>query len=219
VYSRLAPHFSPFLCNFVDVLKFTFNFSEAFVPSCYSNTTCCVPTDHRLVCKLERKQLLRFHAAIPRVTCLWHVATINVDFPDLTREFIRTIAEITHNRYNTISRLIAHKRESSNITVADSALVILGCSLLTYAPGSWSSADFTGRLLNHNWTISQLYLVRNSNETELKLNYHWRDIASGRTTRENTSSNCISIVTRGRLPSNACSIVAYLRSCCPATNL
>jgi hypothetical protein len=29
------------------------------------------------------------------------VATINVDSPDLTREFIATMVEITHNRYNT----------------------------------------------------------------------------------------------------------------------
>jgi hypothetical protein len=49
----------------------------------------------------------------------------NVDYPDLTREFIGTIVQITHNRYNTLSRLIAHKRESSNITIADSALVFL----------------------------------------------------------------------------------------------
>jgi hypothetical protein len=46
-----------------------------------------------------------------------HVATINVDSPDLTRKFIATIAEITHNSYNTLSRLIAHKRVSSNITI------------------------------------------------------------------------------------------------------
>jgi hypothetical protein len=82
--------------------------------------------------------------------------------------YLNYSVEITHNRYNTLSRLIAHKRESSYITVADSALIILGCSLLTCAPESWSPADFTGRLLNHNWTISQLYLVRNSTVTELK---------------------------------------------------
>jgi hypothetical protein len=34
-----------------------------------------------------------------------HVATINVDSPDLTRKFIGTIAEITHNRYNTQFRV------------------------------------------------------------------------------------------------------------------
>jgi hypothetical protein len=39
------------------------------------------------------------------VTCLLHVATINVDSPDLTRKFIWTIAEITHNRYNTLFRV------------------------------------------------------------------------------------------------------------------
>jgi hypothetical protein len=50
----------------------------------------------------------------------------NMDSLDSTREFIATIAEITNNRYyHTISRLIAHKRVSSNITVADSALVVL----------------------------------------------------------------------------------------------
>jgi hypothetical protein len=65
-----------------------------------------------------------------------HVATINVDSPDLTRKFIGTIVEITHNRYNTISRLIAHKRESSNIAVVDSALIILGCLLISCAPES-----------------------------------------------------------------------------------
>jgi hypothetical protein len=35
------------------------------------------------------------------VACLWHVATINVDSPGLTRKFIGTIAEITRNEYNT----------------------------------------------------------------------------------------------------------------------
>jgi hypothetical protein len=34
-----------------------------------------------------------------------HVATINVDSPDLTRKFIGTIVEITHNRYNTQFRV------------------------------------------------------------------------------------------------------------------
>jgi hypothetical protein len=34
-----------------------------------------------------------------------HVATIYVDSPDLTRKFIWTIAEITHNRYNTHFRV------------------------------------------------------------------------------------------------------------------
>jgi hypothetical protein len=41
---------------------------------------------------------------------LLHMATINVDSSDLTWVFIGAIAEITHNRYNTLSRLIAHKR-------------------------------------------------------------------------------------------------------------
>jgi hypothetical protein len=30
---------------------------------------------------------------------------INVDSPDLTREFIRTLSEITHNRYHTHFRV------------------------------------------------------------------------------------------------------------------
>jgi hypothetical protein len=34
-----------------------------------------------------------------------HVATINVDSPDLMRKFISTIVEITHNRYNTLFRV------------------------------------------------------------------------------------------------------------------
>jgi hypothetical protein len=34
-----------------------------------------------------------------------HVATINVDSPDLTRKFIWTIAEITRNSYNTQFRI------------------------------------------------------------------------------------------------------------------
>jgi hypothetical protein len=59
-----------------------------------------------------------------------------VDYPDLTREFISTIADITHNRCNTLSRLIAHKRESSSIAVVDSVLVILGLSLVPCAPES-----------------------------------------------------------------------------------
>jgi hypothetical protein len=35
-----------------------------------------------------------------------HVATINVDSPDLTRKFIGTIVEITHNRCNTQFRVL-----------------------------------------------------------------------------------------------------------------
>jgi hypothetical protein len=46
-----------------------------------------------------------------------HVATINVDSPDLTREFIWTIfGDYTQQILHTLSRLIAHKRVSSNIT-------------------------------------------------------------------------------------------------------
>jgi hypothetical protein len=84
------------------------------------------------------------------ITCLFHVATINVDSPDLTREFIWTLTEITHNKYNTLSRLIAHKRESCSNALVDSVLVIPGRSLVPCVPECWSSADFTGRLLNHN---------------------------------------------------------------------
>jgi hypothetical protein len=36
---------------------------------------------------------------------------------NLTRKFIGTTVEIAHNSYNTLSRLIAHKRMSSNITI------------------------------------------------------------------------------------------------------
>jgi hypothetical protein len=40
------------------------------------------------------------------VTCfILHVATVNVDSPDLTRKFIGTIVEITHNKYNTHFRV------------------------------------------------------------------------------------------------------------------
>jgi hypothetical protein len=53
---------------------------------------------------------------------------------DLTREFIWTIADLTHNRCSThFPRLIAHKLESSSIAVVDSVLVILRCLLLTCA--------------------------------------------------------------------------------------
>jgi hypothetical protein len=39
------------------------------------------------------------------ITCFYlHVATINMDSPDLTRKFIGTIVEITHNRYYTLFR-------------------------------------------------------------------------------------------------------------------
>jgi hypothetical protein len=55
------------------------------------------------------------------------------------------IQQISH----TLSRLMAHKREYSNISVVDSALVIIGCSLLPFSPESWSSADLTSQLLNH----------------------------------------------------------------------
>jgi hypothetical protein len=49
---------------------------------------------------------LRVFRYIYIVTCLLGNATrINVDSPDLTRKFIGTIVEITHNRYNTQFRV------------------------------------------------------------------------------------------------------------------
>jgi hypothetical protein len=46
----------------------------------------------------------KFPNILSRVLFL-HMATINVDSPDLTRKFIGTIAEITRNRYNTHFRV------------------------------------------------------------------------------------------------------------------
>jgi hypothetical protein len=62
---------------------------------------------------------------------------------------------------------------------------------------------------------TELYLVRNSTRIELSLAWY----SLGADHIENTASNCASIVTWGRLPSNISSIVACLWSCCLAMNL
>jgi hypothetical protein len=67
--------------------------------------------------------------------------------------------DYTHRMSHTLSRLMAHKRESSNISVVDSVLVIFGRSLILFSPESLSSADLTSRLLNHNSLHLHLYLI------------------------------------------------------------
>jgi hypothetical protein len=49
-----------------------------------------------LLCVIKKKYCHVFYL---------HVATINVDYPDLTRKFIGTMVEIAHNRYYTQFRV------------------------------------------------------------------------------------------------------------------
>jgi hypothetical protein len=64
--------------------------------------------------------------------------------------YLNSYRDYTQQIYHTLSHFIAHKRESSSNALVDSVLVIPGHSLVPCAPESWSSADFTGLLLNRN---------------------------------------------------------------------
>jgi hypothetical protein len=66
--------------------------------------------------------------------------------------------DYTQQISHTLSGLMAHKRESSNISVVHSVLIILGCSLLPFSQVSWSSADLTSLRLNHYSLHLHLYL-------------------------------------------------------------
>jgi hypothetical protein len=55
---------------------------------------------HEMHSTVVNKRQISMHIDI--VTCFtWQRDNNNVDSPDLTRKFIGTIVEITHNRYNT----------------------------------------------------------------------------------------------------------------------
>jgi hypothetical protein len=69
-----------------------------------SNTKCTCRSSYKCNFNFEKKilQIKIIPGSILSRALLGNATTINVDSPDLTRKFIGTIAEITHNKYNTL---------------------------------------------------------------------------------------------------------------------
>jgi hypothetical protein len=81
--------------------------------------------------------------------------------------YLNSYRDYTQQIQHTLSRSIAQKCESSSNALVDSVLVIPGYSLVPCAPESWSSTDFTGRLLNHNYFTSLYFTQDSSSGTKL----------------------------------------------------